>query len=184
MKRLVLLLILACFGLFSCNTDNDGSKVPENWKTYEIKKTALNFSVARPPDWEMHMGNQYGLLFNFMSQPTDSLDKMNENVNMIFLDLPKGVRDLPTFIGYIERKFQDNYTEAEEISSEPADFHGIPAQFMKYKMTFNELPLILDQYVFLYDTTGYVWTYAAESARYGQYKPKADSIFATFKQLK
>lgn len=179
MRSSALLLILIALTNLLPGCAEDKPTIPEGWKKY--KSFTYKFEFYYPPNWDLTNNNkQEQLMFNLASPRLGEEDMIQENVNMVHIALPEGVTTLEEFLPTIDKLVLDRFIEPKELLNEKTTFAGKDAIVQRYSAVVNETPVIWEQCIMLVNNEALVWTFAAESARFDQYKDTTDMISSTF----
>lgn len=177
MLRNTLYITVLLFALvFGACTDKK-VEAPKDWKLY--KNYNYDMQMYYPPNWALANNLQDQLIFNLASAKNGKEDMVQENVNMVRTPIPDNVKSLEDFLPIANKLILDHYIDPKLLKEEKIDFAGQDAYYQKYSAVVNETPLIWEQTFFFKNGDVVVWTFAAESARFDQYKDTADIISGT-----
>lgn len=178
MRLSPLLLILTAFVCFLMSCEEKKVEVPQGWKQY--KNFSYNFNFYYPPNWALTNQGHENLLFNLASPRMGEEDMIQENVNMVRIAMPDSISSLEAFLPTLHKFALDHYIEPKILLTEEAEFAGKDGIKQRYSAVTNETPIVWEQMIMLDGNDVLIWTFAAESARFDQYKDTADIISSTF----
>lgn len=178
MRSTTLLLIIIALANLVSGCGEDKPTVPENWKKY--KNFSYKFQFYYPPNWALSNTGHENLVFNLASERLGEEDMIQENVNMVSIPIPAGVNTLEDFLPTVEQLTLDHFIEPKELLNEKTEFAGKDAIVQRFSAVVNETPVIWEQWIMFVNNDALIWTFAAESARFDQYKDTTDMISSTF----
>jgi hypothetical protein len=137
-----------------------------------------NFSMDYPGDWKK-AGTPNGVAF--LSPKEDTTDIFQENVNLLIQDLADQPMTLEQFNAYNKKQLNDNIGASANFSMQPATLAGQNAEIAYWNMTYQGVPLKIEQYWFVKGKKAYVFTYTAQPAKFSKYESIAIRLIKSFR---
>jgi serine/threonine-protein kinase len=137
-----------------------------------------NFSMDYPRDWK-ELSTPNGVAF--LRPKEDTTDKFQENVNLLIQDLSDQPMTLEQFNAYNKKQLNDNIGASANLSIQPATLAGQNAEIAYWNMTYQGIPLKIEQYWFVKGKKAYVFTYTAQPAKFIKYENIAIRLIKSFR---
>ncbi|MCC6817970.1 MAG: hypothetical protein IT245_03640 [Bacteroidia bacterium] len=176
-SNLSLWLVLLSFYPILANAQSDSIKTFPNWFKYNDS----DYYVSFPKYLDVSLVGVVGTRIQMFTKQESELDSFMENISLMSEINNNPDAKLEHYVEASEIQYQTSIKNFVMLENVPIKINGMEGQKLVFMGSQGKYKIQWEQYIFLINGKGYIWTLTSELSAFPDIEPLFDRIIHTFK---